>query len=653
MKHIYSFLAVMVIGAFAFAGNGAVTTVVTHNYVTVVTNPSSGSNEYKAWGVFPSGSVKYRKVNVNLAYKCPQGMTCGEWDYIDRLMLRRKGGVSRPSEDIELVRFITPYGLSSNFNSSWSFDWDMDITDFSTFLHDSVEIGYIHTGYETSVGRGWSVKVTFTITEGTPICETLEMDRLWSGSYPYGSATYSINDSLAAKTIPADNNAELITFRLNHTGHGSDADYCSEFCDKYRILYYDGAGVDTVRRWRKCGINELYPQGGTWVYDRGNWCPGSIVYPYLKQFPLSAEGSHTLKIGLESHSGDGSAREDITAYAFRQKKPTDMDDVALLDVMNPTSKKVYLRMNPTCAAPRVIVRNAGKNRVEQINFRYYLDNQPELFYYYHCNIPSLGIDTVTLPYTMVPNMPDQLFVVYVTSVNNQTPGFPYDDTLRTVTNTTASPLTSLLDTTVVLHIRTNVEGNEVGYKIFDGEGNVVYQRAVGSMASSTLYTDTMNLFPGCYKMEVYDVDDSGGDGLGFWANSAAGTGQLWLKRKNGQIIKIFPTDYGAITRMSFTVGGVSTEVPIDMAVKELPYTLAANLYPNPAGEYFIIDISCTESDNFQFQLFDVEGKLVHSAVYSNTPGISKRIATSSFARGIYIAKITGSKGVVQRKLILD
>ena len=31
----------------------------------------------------------------------------------------------------------------------------------------------------------------------------------------------------------------------------------------------------TQEIWRDdCGENPLYPQGGTWIYDRANWCPG-------------------------------------------------------------------------------------------------------------------------------------------------------------------------------------------------------------------------------------------------------------------------------------------------------------------------------------------------------------------------------------------
>ncbi|MFN5386979.1 MAG: peptide-N-glycosidase F-related protein [Bacteroidota bacterium] len=634
----------------AKAATGDKYTVITHNNVTVVTNPSTGANEYKAWGLFPSVSTKYRKVSVNMAYKCPPGMICGEWDYIDRLMLRRKGGSSQASQDIELVRYITPYGLG--FQPSWSFDWDIDITDFADFFHDSVEIGYIHTGYETNVGRGWQVKLTFTLTEGTPVCEPLGFQKLWSGSYPYGSATYSINDSLAVQNVSTDNNTELLTFRLNHTGHGSDASGCSEFCDKYRILHYNGSPVDTVRRWRKCGDNPLFPQNGTWVYDRGNWCPGALVYPYEKTFPVSAAGNHSFRISMEQHSGDGSAREDISAYVFKQKKPTTMNDIALVEIINPTSKKVFLRDNPSCMNPRIILKNMGKNHIEQVNFRYYLQDQPEFIYHYHCSIPSLTTDTVVLPYTLVPNITDQVFTVFATSVNQQTPGYPYDDTLTSVTNITGNQIMAVNDTSLVLYIKTNNEGQEVGYKVFDDEGNIHYQRDVGSMLNNTVYADTFNLFPGCYRIEVYDLDEYGGDGLGFWANSAGGSGQLMLKRINGILIKNYPKDYGSLTRMNLTVGYVISNPPIDMGIKEPEHLLEANIFPNPASQTCTIDIASSEFENISLEISDMNGKIVYTSAQSFSPGFRCVVPCAHLSRGLYMARIIGEHKTLQRKIVL-
>jgi len=36
---------------------------------------------------------------------------------------------------------------------------------------------------------------------------------------------------------------------------------------------HNGAG----KSMEECADNPLYPQGGTWIYDRAGWCPGAKV----------------------------------------------------------------------------------------------------------------------------------------------------------------------------------------------------------------------------------------------------------------------------------------------------------------------------------------------------------------------------------------
>src|SRR5688572_20749631 len=113
MRKIYTLLAFMTLAcSLASAATGDTLTVVTHNDTLVVTNPATGNNPYRVWAVFPPDSIKYRKVILHLNYRCPPGLSCGEWDYIDNVYLRRMGGVNGDTANIEVTRFITPYGLS-------------------------------------------------------------------------------------------------------------------------------------------------------------------------------------------------------------------------------------------------------------------------------------------------------------------------------------------------------------------------------------------------------------------------------------------------------------------------------------------------------------------------------------------------------------
>ena len=277
LKSNFSFLCLVLfwigLSSQSIAAIGDTTYVTSHNNITVVTNPNTGSNGYLSWAVFPSNATTYRKIILTLSHRCPSPMACGEWDYLDYVYLRRTGSVNNASQDIELARYITPYGNS--FNSNFRSSWTLDVTDFAAFLHDSVEIEYIHTGYETNVGRGWVVNVEFATIEGIPVMAPISFKRLWHGSFPFGNASNPIENYLPADTTITNFNTANLRLKITQSGHGSDANYCAEFCSKTRSVYFDNNLVEIQPVWRLCGTNPLYPQGGTWVYDRANWCPGN------------------------------------------------------------------------------------------------------------------------------------------------------------------------------------------------------------------------------------------------------------------------------------------------------------------------------------------------------------------------------------------
>ena len=91
-------------------------------------------------------------------------MRCADWDYLDFISIKRVGGQNGKVMDYEIARILTPYGGA--FAKDWKFDWEIDVTDFSSLLRDSVEVEYYHSGYEPNHDRGWSVTLDFEIIKG-------------------------------------------------------------------------------------------------------------------------------------------------------------------------------------------------------------------------------------------------------------------------------------------------------------------------------------------------------------------------------------------------------------------------------------------------------------------------------------------------------
>ncbi|MCH5600321.1 hypothetical protein [Niabella ginsengisoli] len=198
---------------------------------TIVTDPSKGFNFYKKWGMFPSANVPVRKIVLHVKFECPDSMRCADWDYLDFIKIKRIGGVNAVDKDFEFARILTPYGGA--FNKDWKFNWELDVTDFSMLLRDSVEIEYNHTGYEPNKDRGWKVTLDFEIIKGTPAVIPVSIQKIYSQSFVYGDSAVSIEEKLKAVHFEKEQGADFAKFRIYQTGHGAnEGDACGEFCSK-------------------------------------------------------------------------------------------------------------------------------------------------------------------------------------------------------------------------------------------------------------------------------------------------------------------------------------------------------------------------------------------------------------------------------------
>jgi hypothetical protein len=637
---LISLLFCLLVSAHLFAATGDTTLVTSHNNVYVVTNPSTGSNPYPLWAVFPSASTQYRKVILTLTHKCPPGLPCGEWDYIDNVFIRRVGGMNAASADIEVARYITPYGNS--FNSSWGSSWTLDVTDYANFLHDSVEIEYIHTGYETNVNKGWSVGVSFSIIEGTPVMPPVAFQQLWKGSFPFGNAANPIENYLQADTILTNAATANLKLKVTQSGHGADAAYCAEFCSKNRSVYFDGALVNTKAVWRLCGRNPIYPQGGTWVYDRANWCPGNWVYPVNYKFNVTGGTTHIVDMNMQTYNtANPSANFVIDAQLYEFGALSNANDAAIDEVIEPNNKFEFSRMNPVCNNPRIRIKNNGSNAITSATFKYGLTGTSLSTYAWTGSLASLDTVQVILPGIITPVTGSQQFQVYIEDVNGAADQYAYDDTAYTT-----ALINPVMDTTFVFWFKSNSAPNESSYKLWDENGNIVFQRLQGSLSANTVYKDTFYVAPGCYRFKFYD---SGDDGLTWWANTAQGNGYARFSRTNvaTQYI-IFNSDFGSEISYNFRAVPGGT-VGIDDVVSQP----ALSIYPNPSQGKVSVDIALTKPSSVTVEVLNQVGQIVSKHYEKNyTAGIID-MDLSKFDNGVYVVRLKTDDATKTEKIILQ
>ncbi|PZF74172.1 peptide-N-glycosidase F-related protein [Taibaiella soli] len=656
-------LFVAILSSFGFAAKASQdTTVVTsHQDVVIKTNPAVGHTLYPQWAEFPNTNVSYRRVMMMLEFECAPGLMCGEWDYINNVYIGHLGGVNGDSLGYEIARFITPYGKGRYASSNWSHTWYYDVTDFAPLLHDSVEVIYQHTGYEGNTDRGWKINVKFICVEGTPVREPIAVHKLWSGSFPMGNINNPVESHLIPVQQTLNSQTNNVRIRMMNTGHGADsAENCMEFCAKYREIMWDNNMVSHKSIWRNdCGSNALYPQAGTWIYDRGGWCPGSPVrYDDVDILNVAGSSQHTVDMNMEPYTAYKSfGNINTTGFLIEYKPIASTNDATLENVIAPSPESEFLRYNPICNQPIIVIRNSGSTDLTSLNIHYGVEGGPTSLFQWTGNLKFMQTDTVTLTTPVNWTASSGNFVIYTSEPNNATDQYNADDTART---TFATP--RIMPKSFVVSLRTDGAASEKYYRIIDmNNGNIVFDK--NNLTDNTTYNDTINLAANaCYKF-YFGCDGPsnwGGQnksGLNFWAYTQyIGSGSLSFKNLgstlpiNGLSLSGSATafaatsaDFGAFYSFNFTTESTLSVSQVNKA------EFGLEVYPNPTSDLINVIYSSNEEKS-RIELFDMQGRRLDYQTATQKAGVAE-FNLAAYPTGIYFIKYLAGEDVIVRKVI--
>ncbi|WP_164126015.1 peptide-N-glycosidase F-related protein [Sphingobacterium luzhongxinii] len=541
LGHILSISFLMLLYG-AHAQNSEINRVTTHDRTTIICDPVTAANPYPSWGIFPDKNASIRKMTMHVTLGSPDSINTAHWDYLDHIILRRKGGTNGPELNYELGRMLTPYG--SIFNKGWSWKWQVDVTDFAPLLRDSVEIVYIHTGYEDKT-VGWALNIDFDILYGPPIVEPFGIEPLWNKAYKYGDPNERIEEHLLPINYESKKGAVLSRIRIQHTGHGMDRPRgCSEFCSRWREISLDGTVVDKRDMWKRCGDNPLYPQGGTWIYDRAYWCPGDLQKPDIIDI-FTKPGKHQVSLMMEPYVATGNiqATENISSFLFHYSAPKQKTDVAVEAIMVPSDEQRFSRLNPASSGPRISFRNLGADPVHSLTIVYGTKGFPDKIFHWKGNLPFNQVADVQLPGVIQENDGQNVFHVTLNKPNGKKDAWTGDNYEQTTF--TAPPR---LPSTFVLQLLTNKNPEDNSIYLINAQKDTIYQKMSTQLAAETLYTDTIRLSRGNHSLTLIDT---AGNGLQFWAQPQKGDGHLRLFDMEGNLIHAFESDCGSGEMFSF------------------------------------------------------------------------------------------------------
>ncbi len=561
------------------------THVISHNEEVIVTDPSKGSHSYKRTATFPGKEKKIRSIILNLTFECPDKMRCADWDYVDHIKARSKND----STVYEIARMLTPYG--GRFQKDWRFEWRVDVTDFSQILRDEVEIDYIHTGYEDNKTRGWKVTVDFEITYGTPVANPLAIHKIYDGNFKYGDATDPIENHLTPKTIKANSKTAFSLIKVHQTGHGMDANGCGEFCSKYRDILFNGVIVDHKDLWMACGDNPLYPQAGTWIFDRANWCPGYLIQPDEVLLDTKSNAPFTVELNMEPYETEKpSASELLTTYLIEYGAPNAVNDVTLVDIIQPSSSLQHSRKNPFGGLPVIKVKNNGRNPLKTMVINYFIDGEKPQTFKWKGLIPFGEKAIITLPTEVFSKKPSAKFYVTLSKPNGRKDAFKADNHLES-----GYKRPNILPEDIIVYYKTNNKPNENSYRIKDSFGNILFEKDTVGTKPKTIYLDTIKLKRGNYS---FKFDDTKGNGLEFWFNAKDGRGDVKLLDTLGNAIKHFDSDFGSSLWYHFSVQPDITY--------ELDNTPSITMFPSRTAGPITLDYFSNNSANVKVLIVDQE-----------------------------------------------
>jgi hypothetical protein len=541
-------------------------------------------------------------------------------------------------ENYELARVITPYG--SGLANNWEFTHVFDVTDFIQILRDSVEIRCHYSGWSS----GFSATLDFEFIEGTPPRDVVKFENIYSGNYNYSSSNDFEANKLTSQTKFIEVNSSQAMVKMTTTGHGFDnSQVAAEFKPINYYVNIDGSLTHTQYNWdADCGENPIYPQGGTWIYDRANWCPGKRAQAFDHEITphITSGDSIEINVDFQSYSWSGTQTPSYTieCQLFQYEAANFSNSAEIINIIKPSLKDENSRKNPICGKPLITIRNYGSMPLTSLDIEYQVVGGTTNTYNWTGNLAFLETEDVELPNLNSWAGSDNIFEVTLKNPNGQA-----DDYIANNTMQSEFEYVPEYPETFALWLGTNggvintfTQESETTWDFYNENGNIEFTS--GSLYSNTQYRDTLTFTPGCYTFVVNDTDE---DGLDFWANNDGG-GMVRFREIGASWLKYFNADFGTGIVHQFTIGYAQTTTSVGQENNW-------DIYPNPTNNS--ITIEGVSDEETQLTLQDNLGKIILERKISNSGFISEIINLEQFENGIYFIKISNSKEKIIKKVV--
>jgi hypothetical protein len=538
----------------------------------------------------------------------------------------------------ELVSFVTPYGIGLDLGET-GISFEIDMSDYVSILTGDKRLLMTLGGQNQE-----EMDLEFLFIVGTPPRDVVQYEQLWQGTNRFGNVR--INDILndvrfAPTSLELSSEASSFKLKSTITGHGSEGEFAQ---NGGQVTHKMRSGESDLFEWtvtQECSMNPIFPQGGTWVFDRQGWCPGEQSFTHEADITGIVPAGDILNIDYTTTAppvAGGDYRYHVAHQVVGYGEPNFQNDASVQTIMAPNNGAEFRRVGNICGNPIVVIRNTGANRLTRLTINYWINESltPQT-YEWEGSLDFMEEERIEIPaprtlwFDLLND--NNRFYVEIENPNGMADEYPFNNTKNATFDLPAS-----IDNDIFVSFRTNNNASENSYQLLDGEGNVVGSNSL--LANNTTYTDPYSLADGCYKLVV---TDSGQDGVEWFASPAQGSGVIRLQNTNGLTLRTFEPDFGGGFEFSFNTNfSVSNE--------EIEFLTSIELYPNPTSQ--LATIVANDILDVEVFMLDVLGREVATYIQSQMDK-SVTLDVRHLDAGVYFVVLQRDDLRTTRKLIVE
>ncbi|HMG15083.1 MAG TPA: T9SS type A sorting domain-containing protein, partial [Saprospiraceae bacterium] len=539
----------------------------------------------------------------------------------------------------ELVSLVTPYGINLDLGKEGK-TFTFDVTDYAPILKGKkfVSIEY---------GGEWQeeLDIKFLFIKGTPPKTVRNIQNIWPEGRGYHGDIQADN-VFEKRQIILDPGASYFKLRSAVSGHGGNGEFVPQ---QHFLNINEGVQEFTYDVWKPCSRNPIFPQGGTWVFDRAGWCPGMAtdVHEFDMTPNVSPGSVVSIDYGINGNPlGDANylVSNQLVSYGAYNFNL----DASLETIMRPNNKSVeFARINPSCNTPTVLIRNTGAAIINTVEIEYNVIGGAIKNYTWSGSIEPMMSSEIILPVAFpgfwYSTQTNKIFEAKIVKVNGVKDNYAEND--RAESSFTLAKEMNFSDP-LQIRLKTNLHGEDNSYTILDSDGKIVLSR--NNMANSTTYVDEIDVAPGCY---TFKFEDNAGDGLSFWYFPDYGNGTLRLERLFNGTIQIaqqtFNPDMGGGVQFDFVRGAITATEDIKT------YTLFS-IYPNPTEDLLNIELHGFDREKMQVSIVDLSGReLKKKSIQVIGEKFFDTISIGDLSAGMYLLKVNNGSKVWIKQVIKE